>query len=79
MKYFIEKTWICLALVLGIIIGKLTSNNIEVLDPTPCICIDEFKATFDERSCQYHNNELNCKQYKDSLYSDLQKYYILNR
>ena len=60
--------------IIGFSIGQKPSSNI-----TPCICIDEFKARFDERSYQYHTGELNYKQYKDSLYTDLQKYYILGK
>jgi len=60
--------------IIGFSIGQKPSSKI-----TPCICIDKVENMFNYRTYQYHNNELNYKQYKDSLYSDLQKYYILGK
>lgn len=85
MNVVIDIIWSILMFVIGVFLGLNISaykydKRMDVIEVKSTYCeANEIKAFYDNRTYEFHKGELNAKQYRDSLYSDLQKHMIFNK
>lgn len=72
-------TFVLFMIALGVGYYFGVSQDKPVQEPSRYCEANEIKAFFDSRTHEFHKGELNAMQYKDSLYSDLQKHMIFNK
>ena len=66
-----------LSFCVGAIIGVFSERNQPKPQPKPSKHF-EFKQKYKKRLEQFHTGELNFKQYKDSVYVDIESFMIRN-
>lgn len=85
MNVILNVMWGVLIFGIGFMLGfNIAIDNydkrMDVIEVKSTYCeANEIKAFYDNRTYEFHKGELNAKQYRDSLYSDLQKHMIFNK